>query len=154
MTVSDVVAERIREVRKRRQWQPADLAARCAAMGAPYLTEDVIENIESGRRKAGKRRRAVTVDELLAFAAALNVAPVHLLVPPDDFEVPYQVTAGITDGCSSVRAWIRGITSLGDSDPRQFYTEVPRGEYYIPAGGGQPGVQAGPPARRKDKRDG
>jgi hypothetical protein len=61
--------------------QPAELAARCAELGAGHLTENVIENIESGRRdKQGRRRRDVTVDELLTLAVALNVAPVHLLV--------------------------------------------------------------------------
>ena len=77
MTVSDSVAARIRQVRKRRGWSPADLAARCTALGATDLTENVIENIESRSARASKRPRPVTVDELLALAAALAVAPVE-----------------------------------------------------------------------------
>jgi transcriptional regulator with XRE-family HTH domain len=150
MTVSDVVAARVRQIRKRRDWSPADLAGRCAALGAADLTENVIENIESRSARASKRPRPVTVDELLALAVALNVAPVHLLVPPDDPGRPYEVTSQVRDDRSGVRAWIRGIGPFVDpgADPRQFYAEVPLDEYYVPAGGGQPGVQ-GRPVRRK-----
>jgi transcriptional regulator with XRE-family HTH domain len=119
-------------VRKRRGWQPADLASRCAELGADGLTEDVIENIESGRRSGGKRRRAVTVDELLALALALNVAPVHLLVPPDDSDEPYQITQTVTATSRfNARAWIRGVFPLS-GDRRDFDTEAPQHEYYSP----------------------
>jgi hypothetical protein len=71
-------------------------------------------------------------------------------VPPDDPEAPYAVTPEVTEPCFSVRGWIRGIGPLDDGDPREFYAEVPRGEYYIPAGDGQPGVQGRPPRRRQE----
>jgi transcriptional regulator with XRE-family HTH domain len=117
MTVSDTTAARVREVRKRRGWQPADLASRCA---------------ELGRRSGGKRRRAVTVDELLALALALNVAPVHLLVPPDDSDEPYQITQTVTATSRfNARAWIRGVFPLS-GDRRDFDTEAPQHEYYSP----------------------
>ncbi len=72
-------------MRKARGWQPADLAARCAELGHEELTENVIENIESGRRdKGGRRRRSVTVDELRVLADALGFSPVDVLngLPP------------------------------------------------------------------------
>jgi transcriptional regulator with XRE-family HTH domain len=130
MTVSDITAARVREVRKRRGWQPADLAARCAELGAPHLTENVIENIESRSARASKRPRAVTVDELLALAGALNVAPVHLLVPPDDTDAAYSVTATVTEQAADVRGWIRGEQPLGAADPRPYYAESDRASYY------------------------
>jgi transcriptional regulator with XRE-family HTH domain len=79
--VSDVVADKIRELRKERHWRVTDLADRCKERGADYLTANVIENIESGRRdQDGNRRRAITVDELYAFAEALGVPPLRLLI--------------------------------------------------------------------------
>jgi hypothetical protein len=84
-TVSDVVAGRVREARRARGWLTGDLAARCAELGHPELTENVIENIESGRRdRDGRRRRDVTVDELRAFADALGFSPADVLggLPP------------------------------------------------------------------------
>ena len=129
MTVSDGVAARIRQVRKRRDWSPADLAERCAALGAADLTENVIENIESRSARASKRPRPVTVDEMLALAAALNVAPVHLLVPVDDFGESYRITSGVSERADKVRHWIRGVLPLRDGDPREFFAEVPRTEY-------------------------
>lgn len=64
---SDRVAESIRESRKRRGWSMAELASRSG------LSENVIENIESGRRDAqGRRRRAITVDELAALTDVLG----------------------------------------------------------------------------------
>ena len=77
-TISDRVAERVQELRKQRGWSARRLAEACAAIGSPQLTESVIANIESGRREDGRRRRDVTVDELIAFANALDVPPTRL----------------------------------------------------------------------------
>lgn len=75
-TASDVVARRVRVIRDRRGWNARQLAEACTRIGHPELTESVIANIESGRRdEHGRRRREVSVDELLAFAEALGVAP-------------------------------------------------------------------------------
>jgi transcriptional regulator with XRE-family HTH domain len=74
-TMSDVVANRVQQLRKRRGWSARRLAEACAATGSPQLTESVIANIESGRRdEHSRRRRDVTVDELIAFARALDVS--------------------------------------------------------------------------------
>jgi len=151
---SDVVAARVREVRGKRHLTVAELAERCAALGAPELTAQALYKLE--QRRPGKLRpRPVTVDELLALAAALNVAPVHLLVPPDDPGAPYPVTSKITTRRFSARAWIRGIGPIDpDADPREFYTEVPEGEFYTPAHADSSGefigaVQQGPPPRKE-----
>jgi transcriptional regulator with XRE-family HTH domain len=159
-TVSDVAAARIREVRKRRGWQPADLAARCAKLGADQLTENVIENLEGGRRRGGKRRRDLTVDELFALALALNVFPTHLLVPTDDSDEPYRVTATVKDSNFRVRCWVRGLLPLSlpkVGDVRQLWSEVPAADFeamqqgQCPCCGGRPPRDLG---GRKDERDG
>jgi transcriptional regulator with XRE-family HTH domain len=79
-TPSDVVARRVKELRRQRDWSAARLAEECAKLGFPQLTESVIANIESGRRdESGRRRRDVTVNELDAFARTLGAAPADLL---------------------------------------------------------------------------
>jgi hypothetical protein len=119
----------------------ADLAVRCAEVGAPHLTAQALYKLEGQRESEKRRPRPVTVDELLALALALNVAPVHLLVPPDDSEAPYQVTSAVTAASRFVaRGWIRGIAPLG-GDRREFDTEVPKDEYYSPGRLDAPPVQ-------------
>ncbi len=84
-TLSDVVARRIVLFRKRRDMTREQLAGRCRELGYPQLTGPALANIETGRRAAGgKRRRDVTVDELMVFARALRVPPALLLFPVGD----------------------------------------------------------------------
>lgn len=97
--MSDVVAANIREARKRRGWKPADLAARCAEVGAEFLTENVIENIESGRRRNGVRTREISVDELVAIAYALGMPPAALCTELEETfaDLPADIFDGIDD---------------------------------------------------------
>jgi transcriptional regulator with XRE-family HTH domain len=155
-TVSDVVAARVRDVRAKRKLTVAELAARCAEMGAPGLTANALYKLEGRRNSPAERRpRPVSVDELLALALALNVAPVHLLVPVDDPDAEYPVIGGVLSRRFGVRAWIRGIGPIDpDADPREFGAEVPLGEFYWPTYTDHDGVQIhatqqGPP-RAKD----
>jgi len=160
-TPSDVVAARVREVREKRRMKVTDLARRCAEYGAPELTAQALYKLEGQRARADRRPRPVTVDELLTLAIALNVAPVHLLVPVDDPDAPYPVIGGVRAHRFGVRAWIRGIGTIDpDADPREFGAEVPRGEFYWPTHTDHDGVQIhatqqGPPRRsRKGDSDG
>jgi transcriptional regulator with XRE-family HTH domain len=153
-SVSDVVAARVRVVRGKRKLTVAELAARCAELGAPELTAQALYKLE--QRRPGKLRpRPVTVDELLTLAVALNVAPVHLLVPVDDPDAAYPVIGGVLARRFGVRAWIRGIGPIDpDADPREFGAEVPRGEFYWPTYTDHDGVQIhatqqGPPRRKE-----
>jgi transcriptional regulator with XRE-family HTH domain len=127
-TVSDVVAARVRQVRKRRDLTTDQLAARCAELGEPELTTQALYKLEA-RRPGKLRPRPVTVDELLTLAAALNVAPVHLLVPIDDFGESYRVTGEVSERAGYIREWIRGKLPLPGADPREFFSQVPRTEY-------------------------
>lgn len=81
MFPSDVVAERVRELRKRRGLTAQQLSDLCASAGAPELTAAALANIETGRRKEGRRTRLITVDEALILAYVLD-APVPLLFLP------------------------------------------------------------------------
>jgi transcriptional regulator with XRE-family HTH domain len=80
-TPSDVVAERVREIRRHRNLSVQELAQACADAGYPELTRDAIYAIETGRRVKGRRRRHVSVDELLAFTKVFNV-PLSVLLWP------------------------------------------------------------------------
>jgi transcriptional regulator with XRE-family HTH domain len=140
-TPSDEVAARVRQVRKRRGMTVADLAARCKEIGAPDLTANALYKLEGQRESENRRARPVTVDELLALAFALNVAPVHLLVPPDGCDEPYQITQTMTATSRfAARGWIRGVIPLS-GDRREFDTEVPEHEYYSPGRVDAPPVQ-------------
>src|SRR4051812_45882768 len=119
---SDVVAQRVQEVRRRRGWNSAErFAAECDRAGVPHLTASVIANIESGRPDGqGRRRRDVSVEELLALAYVLEVSPLDLLVRPEDDVKPYHVTPGRADSARAVRLWIGGHSPLLGMDQRRF----------------------------------
>jgi transcriptional regulator with XRE-family HTH domain len=137
------VATRVRDLRTARGMTVADLAARCAAAGLPRLTVQTLYKLEGQRSK--RTPRPVSVDELLALAAALDVSPLHLLVPPypsplwggngdsrspDDPNEPndaaaYEVTPGLSVPMYLVRQWVRGYSALPSMDPWTFFGEVP-----------------------------
>jgi hypothetical protein len=155
-TPSDVVAARVRQVRTKRRMRVADLAARCAELGAPQLTAQALYKLEGQRESATRRPRPVTVDELLALAAALNVAPVHLLVPPDGSGEPYQVTATVAESRFQVRSWIRGLFLLARlpkvGAQREFWAEVPDDEFEARQEGQCP-ICGGRPPRELIKKE-
>jgi len=124
------VAERVKDLRQRRGWTAAELALRCADKGLDGFNRSVLANIESGRRKY------VTVDELLALAYVLDVAPIHLLVP---VEVDQTVNEHFYRACPDAflpvpeaRAWVRGSHAPAAVDPRVYYSEVPLDEWKPP----------------------
>jgi transcriptional regulator with XRE-family HTH domain len=127
---SDVVGRRVREVRERRGLSVQDLSERCAEKAGYELSAQALYNLENGRRdKDKRRRRLVTVEELLALSAALDVAPVHLLADPEKTDDPYSVTDRVSAPASKVRSWVRGFEPLGDTDPRTYFNEVPAVEW-------------------------
>jgi transcriptional regulator with XRE-family HTH domain len=80
-TTSDRVVRRVQQIRKQRGWNATRLAEECARHGHPEVTDQVIYNLEQ------RRRKEVTVDQLEAFAFALQTSPVVLLGPlggPDE----------------------------------------------------------------------
>lgn len=124
MSPSDAVAGRIREARKRRGWTSAETAARCTARGY-RMSAAVLANIESGRPDLnGARRRDITIDELFALAAALDVPPVALMGMPEDHghsAVSLTTTVAI-DNSDDLLLWIRGDKPLPGADSRVYFT--------------------------------
>jgi transcriptional regulator with XRE-family HTH domain len=114
---SQVFARRVREVRRRRNWSQADLAAR---LGVDRTTVAKIE-------REGGTRSNVSLTELFDIAAALGVTPVQLLVPRDS-------EAGVVVGGKVIppkaaREWIRGERLLDrKGDHLTFFLELPEDE--------------------------
>jgi transcriptional regulator with XRE-family HTH domain len=98
----------VRDLRQKRGWRAEDLAARCAEIGAAEMTRSVIANIETGRRdSAGRRRRAVTVEEWLILAFALDVSPAELL-GKGNWDETIAVTSSTETEAGAVASWIAG----------------------------------------------
>ncbi|MGW2587987.1 helix-turn-helix domain-containing protein [Streptomyces virginiae] len=117
------ISERARRLRRLKDWTAAELGERMASLGVPW-DRSIVANLENGRRKS------VSVSEWLALAVALDVAPVHLLVPPEGGR--YRPTPELEYEASTVRAWIRGEEPLPGVDPRTFRMEAPEGEWSDP----------------------
>jgi transcriptional regulator with XRE-family HTH domain len=105
---SELVGQRIKDLRLERGWTADDLAKRCAEVGAPEITSAVIANIETGRKdKTGRRRRDVTIDEVLKLAYALEVPPVRLFVPLLSGEA-LQISPEVSEKPFEVLLWVTG----------------------------------------------
>jgi transcriptional regulator with XRE-family HTH domain len=116
-----VIADRVKSLRKKRGWSAERLAEEMTAAGIPW-TRVVVTKLETARRPG------VNVAELFGLAYALGVSPVHLVVDPDD-DSQYRVTATCSAPAADVRAWVRGFKPIGDTDARTFFTAVPSAEF-------------------------
>lgn len=98
----------------------------------PHLSAATISNLETGRRdEEGRRRRNITVDELLTLAVALNVAPAHLIVPPKSSS--FAITpVFVLDSFRAVQ-WIRGLFAV--TEEPFYFTETPEGDWKMKPSG-------------------
>ncbi len=106
MYPSDTVAARVKELRRNRGLTAQQLAELCKDAGAPELTAASIANIETGRRKEGRRTRIVTVDEALILAHVLDAPVALLFLPPEAGEL--DVTPEVRQHPADVVAWFAG----------------------------------------------
>jgi transcriptional regulator with XRE-family HTH domain len=124
---TQTVARQVREARTRRGWSTAELARACARLGAPHITRSSLANLEGGRRSD------VALQDVFVLAAALGVAPVHLMVPTDkreDLDLDlYQVVGDLVMTPTQARDWIRGTFCPPGTDPRDYYGFVPPEEF-------------------------
>lgn len=114
------IARRVLEVRKRQGITAQRLAELLQEQGVPW-DRSFVSKLENGHREN------VTVVQLLALARVLNVAPIHLLVPPEAGGA-FHVTPIEAVPPSEARAWIRGDEPLAGTTTRIFRTEVPLNE--------------------------
>jgi transcriptional regulator with XRE-family HTH domain len=120
-TPTQVVAERVKQLRNDQGLSAQRLADRCAEAGAVWLDRSVIANLESGRRQS------VSIDEVLVLALVLNVAPVHLFVPVTPQAM--HVSPKWAVGAPVVRQWVRGLYPLPSQDARVYRSNVPDEEW-------------------------
>jgi transcriptional regulator with XRE-family HTH domain len=108
-----VFGQRVYETRERLGLTQQQLANRLEEIGHKPMHRMTVAKIEAGRDGPWQSVRAerVTLAETLAFAAALNVAPVHLITPLAD-EVPVAITRKHAARASVLRQWIRGDVPL------------------------------------------
>ncbi len=123
-TPDQTTRERVRELRKRHGWTQQDLADVLNRIGA-QTDRVAVAKVELGQR-------GLSLYEALQYALALDVAPVHLIVPVDNDE-RLMLGANFVD-CTptELRAWIRGQRPLLPQDPRIYFAEIPREEWVEP----------------------
>ncbi len=119
------VSRRLRGARSRRGLSAQALSDAIERETGMLIRRDTISNIENGRRDR------VTVDELLAFAAALDISPLHLVLPdPSDDgspgSWPFQSPDERRLTASAFREWWRGDRPLrSDDGPGDGYAQSP-----------------------------
>jgi hypothetical protein len=100
---SDEVATEVQSWRRRRKWSYRRLAQELEKIGAP-ITEDVLVNILTRRphetRGKSLPARAISVDELAAFARVFDTSVLHLIPRSDpathSFELHFTSDAAFT----------------------------------------------------------
>jgi transcriptional regulator with XRE-family HTH domain len=111
---NQVVGERVRTLREARRLSQRDLATRVQALGV-RIHHPGIGKVEQGQRR-------LDVSELFAFAYALDVSPMHLMVPGDDDAEGVAVTPHVTvERTGNLRRWIRGHVALAGQDAMRFH---------------------------------
>jgi transcriptional regulator with XRE-family HTH domain len=109
-------AQRLREAREARGLTQRELAQTVKKLGGS-LNQSAITRIERGDRK-------VTIDEMVALAAALDVAPVHLFLPIEG-DAPVQLTPKRTVDIEHARQWARGRRPLDPANVRFYSYQSP-----------------------------
>lgn len=106
--ISQCVAAQIRAFRRRQDLTLAQLADKCAELGAPQLSFSSLANIERGATAESRRKpRDVSLDELAILARALNVPPVMLLFPIGTSE-RVQITPEVEITAWDAAQWFSG----------------------------------------------
>lgn len=119
----DVLAANLAAVRQRVGMSSAqELADKVKELGG-RLDRAAIAKIES-------KARNVSLDEALLLAAALDVAPVHLLFPLDDAELVEIAPKLDPVNAADARSWLRGSTPLPTTNEKTYRTAwTPQSEW-------------------------
>ncbi|MBE3000197.1 helix-turn-helix transcriptional regulator [Nocardiopsis sp. HNM0947] len=118
------IARRVQELRNRKGWSAAELGEKLTEKGVPW-DRFTVRALEGGRRKN------VTVQEFLALAVVLDVAPVHLLFPLH--EGAYEITPnGSLFKTGAARHWFRGTEPYPRGDRQMYLSERPERELNWP----------------------
>lgn len=120
LTAAQLFGRRVREERLRQNHlSQQGLAERLRKIGKP-LDRTMIGRIERGESTA-------MLDQVLALAAALGVAPIDLITPTDA-SVSVEVAGTLVVPGAVARAWIRGNAPLPGQPWATYLTGRPRTE--------------------------
>jgi len=111
--------ERVRAARERQRLSLADLSTKTARLGKK-LDSSMIARIERGETRAA-------LEHVWLLAAALGVAPVHLITPKDDSTTLY-VAPKFKVPAVDARAWVRGERLPPGADRLAYLAEIPESE--------------------------
>jgi transcriptional regulator with XRE-family HTH domain len=111
MTIREMFAKRLREMREERGWSQAKLSRRVTELGY-RLDKAAMSRIEGGQR-------TVTLEDAVALAAALGVPLPALFVGEETEEV--EITSEIRVRTPFLNGWLAGKMPLDPADAK-FYS--------------------------------
>lgn len=122
--ITQCLAAQVRTYRRRQDLTLAQLAEKCAELGAPQLSYSALANIERGATADAKRKpRDVSLDELAVLARALDVPPVMLLFPIGTGQ-RVEITPGFDITAWDAAQWFSGELFLAPEGSSHFATPV------------------------------
>lgn len=127
----DAFRRQVQETRKRKGWTQEQLADAISKLGWP-IDQEKVSRIEPPRHTKGsknKARKSVSLEEVLVFAAALEVSPVQLIVPGGSGARMKLFNGGKTFDASAVRGWLYNLEPLPGMDDRFFQESISEDEY-------------------------
>jgi transcriptional regulator with XRE-family HTH domain len=133
-----IFGRRVRDERQRQGLRQDELVDRLAKLGRP-MDRSNLGRIERGETTG-------QLDNVMALALALGVAPIHLLVPRDAEEKVELAPKRPPLAARTARLWISGRELLPDSDWRAWVAAMPDDELQAVVGdsltGGTPLTRA------------
>lgn len=111
---SEVFATQIRVVREAHGWSQREVVSRLANLGVE-MDPATLNHTESGQRGVG-------LDDLFAFAAALECSPLYLLFPTSR-EGEIGITPMVVVDAAAGRRWVRAKEPLPGQD-RDLFARV------------------------------
>jgi transcriptional regulator with XRE-family HTH domain len=146
-----VFGRRLADARNVRGWTQQDLSEAMSRLGSP-IDRTTIAKLEKGQRKA-------RVDELMALAAAMDVSPVHLLLPLR-IDSSVKLAPALTVEADVALTWARGDRPLNLRNEGTYVAMAPTvpwavwtpGDLSSIQYGGQEGWQARQMAREVERQ--
>lgn len=111
------IADRVKALRKGRGWSAQRLADEMVKVGISW-DRSIVANLENGRRAS------VSVEEWLALAYVLDVAPVNVVVPTESDVTGVELVQGLIVDPGVAREWIRGRKPIGDQDMDTYFSKI------------------------------
>jgi transcriptional regulator with XRE-family HTH domain len=121
VTVREAFARRLRALREQRRLSQAALAERVTDLGVPIERAAVTRIEWAADPERSDRARNVSLEEAVAFAAALDVPLYALLLGDADTETNITPELGVRTPFFT--AWLGGVMPL-DSENVEFYREA------------------------------